>query len=181
MAAHYAEGVYAAQILQVAFAESSNNNPMIQFKVKVIGTVDAAGEMLPIAKQYDRTVRLTMTDKSHEMCIKKLRWAGWNGTDFKTLNTIVNSACRFVCSHRVIETGDRAGEMAEDWDFELPPLESKPLENDPSIEKRMNALFGKVLKNTLPQEAPVSPNAITPEAPEAAPVGGPPPDDEVPF
>lgn len=178
---HYAEGVYAAQIMQVAFAESSNGNPMIQFRVKIIGQIDVGGNVVAGRDQYDRTVRLTLTEKSGEMCIKKLRWAGWAGTDFKSVSSMVNSMCRFVCDHDTIKNGDRAGELTESWDFELPPLESKELENDPAVEKKLNTLFGKTLKGIAPKDTAAIPENKRQPEPEPAAAGVAPLDDETPF
>ena len=180
----YSAGNYHVQIIDVALGESKTRedggggNPQIVMKVKVISelTIDSAGEeqAVGIAAQYDRTIYLTVTDKSKEMVLAKLRLAGWTGDHFETVAAeLLGHGCRANCKIESGKGGKYDGQQVEKWDLELPPLESKPLENKPAVAKKLNALFGKMLK-----EKPT-----TATKPEAVPVvvGEQPPNDEIPF
>jgi hypothetical protein len=187
----YEKGAHAVQILQIAGQTSSNGNPMIVAKVKVMGKfsfVDGQREpqLIAVPQQYDRTIRLVVTDKSQEMVLKKLRWAGWQGESFKELYKLLGTVCRAVCDHDVIGAGDKAGQMGETWDFELPPRESKPVEDDPGVFKKLDALFGKSLKadKKPAAEASAAVEAPSPTAQAEIEAEAPAfvvPQDEVPF
>lgn len=170
----YVDGNYTMQILDVALGESSNGNPQIVLRGKVIGrlVVDSEGEEYPeqVSAQYDRTIYLTVTEKSRDMVLAKLRNAGWTGERFESLaKDMLGRSVRSRCDIKESQSEKYRGQMVENWDLSLPPRESKPLENKPEIAKRLNALFGKSLKETAParQEEPVASQATN--------------DDDVPF
>lgn len=147
----YDDGNYSMQILDVALGESSKENPQIVLRGKVIGRLftDSAGEEFAeqVSAQYDRTIYLTVTEKSRDMVLAKLRNAGWRGERFESLSSdMLGRSVRARCDIELSQGGKYVGQQVEKWDLPLPPRESKPLENKPEVAKRLNALFGKALK-----------------------------------
>ena len=184
----YSAGNYHAQIIDVALGESkkkddgSGGNPQIVLRIKIISelTIDSAGEeqAVAITAQYDRTIYLTVTDNSKEMVLKKLRHAGWKGDHFESVAAgLLGVGCRATCRIEVSKSEKYNGQQVEAWDLALPPLESKPLENRPAVAKRLNALFGKMLRE------PANPVASSPINESAAVTANTPPqvEDEIPF
>lgn len=186
----YQAGKYHVQVTDVALGEASTGNPQIILRVKIISglQLNSAGDEVAVTLlgQYDRTIYLTVTDKSNEMILKKLRWAGWEGDRFETLTKdLLGRGCRADCKIEPAKSGKYAGQDTEKWDLDLPPLESKPLENKPAVAKKLNALFGKALKEkVIKTPAPEGdPTGIPPGGvpPEPQSVGAGIPDDDVPF
>ena len=179
----YGDGKYHAQVMDVALGESKNGNPQIVIKAKIISglQLDSEGneQAISVSAQYDRTIYLTVTDKSKEMVLAKLRWAGWVGDKFETIaHDLMGKGVRATCKIEKSQSSNEkyAGQDSEKWDLELPPLESKPLENHPAVAKKLNALFGKMLK-----DKPTGELSATPAAAALPAHGEPPPADEVPF
>jgi hypothetical protein len=182
MAAHYDKGTYVAVVEEQAFQESSTKKPMIVLKVRpqaqVVRQLLESGEFEErehvLDTDYPRTIRLVISsnEKALDFLVKKLRYAGFTGNAMEELNL---EGQRVLCwvKHEMYD-----GEMREQWDLALPPGESKPLENDPSLSKKINALLGRKLA-AAPGD--VSQSSV----PESIPPGGdePPPhgDDDLPF
>lgn len=187
----YTDGKYHVQIIDVAMGESkvkqdgSGGNPQVVLKVKVISGLVVASDGSEVSSavsgQYDRTIYLTVTEKSKEMVLAKLRWAGWDGDRFETLTKdLLGRGCRAICKIEPSMSEKYAGQDTEKWDLELPPLESKPLENKPAVAKKLNALFGKTLKEKPASAAPAK-EPVGVAVGDLPPHGEPPPDDDVPF
>jgi hypothetical protein len=141
----YSPGSYECQVTSFGLGESSNGNPMVTLRVRVAYYIEAPGTALPVSQEYERDIRLVVTDKTTEMVLKKLRHAGWTGDRFEALGSIVGTTVRCTCKH---EPGidDKANQLFERWDLTLPPLQKEPLETNSQVAKRLNALFGKALK-----------------------------------
>lgn len=160
----YQEGLYKALILEAALGTSSGNNPQIVLKVDILGMVDTLEDGTEDAIACEagvRTLYLTLTEKSADMHIKNLREAGWEDSDFSKISTIIGKECYVNCKQETQTTGDYAGQVRDR--FELgKPYEAKPLEHDPSVAMRLNALFGKKLKGAKPTAAAGKTAAKTP-------------------
>lgn len=156
----YDPGQYHLHVSDLALGEAkSTSNPQVVLRGKVIARlrVGSDGEEFsePVAAQYDRTIYLTVTEDSRDMILKKLRYSGWAGDRFETLaKDLVGKGVRAVCKIEVSKGGKFDGQNVEKWDLALPPLELKPLENKPDVAKKLNALFGKLLKDGAQTEAP---------------------------
>ncbi len=179
----YADGNYTAEVIDLAFEESDSNTQIV-LKVKVMEQWDhTTGQWVPCANQYDRTIwlRIPEEEEYRKYIALKLRNAGWNGDKFETLrDDMLGKSIGVMNKARVATGGKYAGQTIEGWDLPLPQRESKPLENKPQVAKKLNALFGKVLKET----PKLSATTDAPEPLQEQPVGaaaGAPPNDEVPF
>ncbi len=172
MAVAYKDGQYNVEIIDVAFNEEDQKPPQIVLRVKVLQEYDATtGDYHPCLYQYDRTIYLQYMEEYKDILLAKLRGAGWEGDDFGQLrDQLLAKACFAVNRCRIAEKGKYAGQEVEGWDLYLPPRESKPLESKPQVARKLNALFGKVLKEGRQAES----------VPQPAGVGAP-PDDDVPF
>ncbi len=178
MSIHYQKGSYRARIIDVALDESKNGFPQVIVRGTLICGLDAGRNEFD-CEQYDRTVYLTVTDKTTEYILKKLRNAGWKSDRFEQINELVGLDAVFVCDHEKQTEGKYAGQMGEKWDLELPRKASEPLENKPAVAKKMNALFGKMLKEgAAPKSAPAAEQRETVPANAATEDAG---DGEVPF
>lgn len=178
----YNDGNYSAEVLDVAFDENSEG-VQILFKVKILMSWDyTTGDWVPCLQQYDRTVWLRVPEEEEykKYVVLKLRHAGWTGSRFDTLrDDMVGKTVSIRNAQRVAgPKSTRAGQTVEGWDFPLPERASAPLENKPQVAKKLNALFGKMLKETDP-----GPKAekLEPVAAGNGAVGGGIPHDDVPF
>ncbi len=185
----YNEGKHGVEITDVALGESKTGNPQIVMRVRIVSRLclDSAGEEFAdsVPANYERTIYLTVTDRSRDMILAKLRWAGWHGDKFETIRgDLMGKEARAMCLHENSMSEKTLGQLMEKWDLELPPRDSKPLENKPMVAKKLNALFGKTLKEGASAPAPAgNPPAgdATGIPEEMLPVGAAPPVDEVPF
>jgi len=176
----YKEGNYVAKVVDQAFTETrEKKKPMIVQRVTINNLLVDAGtkfeELQNLANHYERKIHLVInhdSDKAMEFLLKKLRYAGFEKPSFRDFN-LAGSTVRCTCSH------DLSSEYPENWDLMLPPRESTPLVHDPKLSKKMDALFGKALKEPITNsaESPIETDVEPPR--EDAPIL--PPDDEVPF
>lgn len=174
----YVPGFYLCNVDSQAFQESKNGNPMIVFQVTPEGRVvtsfgsdgEPVEELEPLDKNYQRTARLVFaSDDAADYNILKLRYAGWQGDRFATLD-LTDQRVRMECRHEPGQ-GQYAGSTFERWEFPLPPRESVELESDDKVARRLDNLFGKKLKGNG-AEKPKAAAKATPEAkaaPEAKP------------
>jgi len=172
MAVHYGEGSYVARVEEQAFETSKNGKPMIVFRVRPTARVFNEGfdneEHHPVDGKWDRTIRVVISPDnadSMDYALRKLRYAGFMGERFEDLNLVGADVRCYVKEDKY------DGKDVEQWDLALPRLERKPLENDNSVAKSLNALFGRKLKETAAEAQPAQPEP-------AAAVSS---DDEVPF
>ena len=172
MSPYYKPGTYRVRIIEQAFGETKNGNPMITFRIQPRGVVYNFGlddeHLEPITDPFDRHMRLVVSDneKQKEFAIKKLRFAGFKGNRFENLQ-LEGKEVYATCAE-----GHYEGKETEEWELALPPLERDPLEHDPTVAKRLNALFGKTLTSSASEEQEAS------EDYTQAPVDG---DDNIPF
>lgn len=141
---HYDKGRYLAEVVELGFQVASSGNPMIVLSVKPYAKIEGQGEgetFDEVADIYHRTIRLAVIDKTQDMVLAKLRYAGFQGTDFTELN-LIGAVVRCTCNHDEYE-----GKQVEKWDLALPPRERQPVKNEPNLALKLNALFGKKLQS----------------------------------
>jgi len=153
MSAFYEPGNYVCHVVDQAFQMTKTNRPMLVLRVRVTHKVIDEGlpsEQLHPVQDYERTIRLVVVEeneKSMEMMMRKLRYAGFMGDSFRDLK-LVDCDIRASCRESTYE-----GQPTEDWDLMLPPLaSSEPLEGDPKLVRKLDALFGRQLKATAKKE-----------------------------
>lgn len=174
----YGQGLYFVTAVDQAWTESKNHNDMLVLKVRVDGEAilrtGADGEPVydlgHVARNYDRTIRVTLTADSIEMAMKKLRYAGFTGSSFDELNLVGK---QFIAVSKEPQSKD--GKTYEQWDLALPPLSGggPPLESKPGVTRKLNALFARQLKEGAGSAS--APQTIAP------PGGGAAVDEDIPF
>lgn len=178
MTINYQPGRYRCSVDENAFQVAKTGKPMIVLKVRpeaqLFDRIGASGEPYTeeevTSQQYPRTVRIVINEnneQSLDFAMRKLRHAGFTGSSFDQLD-LRGKDVVCDCKHETYE-----GNLTERWDLPLPD-QSRPLENDPSIARKLNAIFGKRLTTnggiaTPPQHQP-----------QAAVVGAA-DDDDIPF
>lgn len=160
MSAFYEPGLYHVRVEDQGLTVASTGRPMVVLRVKVLARVDESQVDLPaytVAQMHDRTIRLVVGDDdvSREFVLSKLRYAGWTGQRFETLQ-LVGYTCQARCRHGVYNS-----QAVEDWDLALPPREPKPLPHDPNVARRLNALFGRRLREPSGQATAAAGTATT--------------------
>lgn len=177
-------GHYELEVADHAFGETKNGHPKIDFDCKVIRKIIGYGtgnETIAPAESSAYNVNLSLvfaTEKQREFNLKKLRFAGWNGTSFDDFDMIGD---KFIGVNTHAQgTGANASKVYDNFDLALPPLEHEKLESKPGMKKKLNALLSKELKANQPAaktvytEAPKKPDAPPADEPKQG-------DDETPF
>ena len=152
MAATYEnDGIYELRIREHAFGETTNGNPKIDFECDVIAKIQGwggsdGGTKVPAeSSSYPVTFSLVFaTESQREYNLKKLRFAGWDGSNFDDFEMI---GTHIICKN---ENREHKGKTYYGFDLVLPPLEHKELESKPGIKKKLNALLSKELKASQP-------------------------------
>ncbi len=169
MGIFYQPGRYQCVVTEQGFQESKNGKPMIVFKVRVAGVVTeivgANGEVVQnvslVNQEYTRTVRLVIVEdkpESLDYAMLKLRHAGFKGATLEELDMVGET---IICE---CSAGEYQGQPSEDWNLPLPDQGGGPLQNDPNLARRMNAIFGRRLsvdQGAAPVAAPAAPAAAS--------------------
>lgn len=98
-----------------------------------------AGAM--IDAKYSRTVKMFVTDKTVNHVRKRLAELGWTGAAFRELDPAVAGHHSFVGSEVLLECVHKDG--YEEWAFPYDGPAAAPKESDPSLSRKLDALFGK--------------------------------------
>lgn len=170
MSVTYQPGEYLADVLSHGFETSKTGKPMISIRVGIghrieneAGADGVIRENFRPVQRYERTVRVVINEENEQSLdikIKQLRFAGFTGDSLADLR--LDDQVRVTCKHQTYN-----GAPSENWDLALPPREQGP--SDPSLARRMDAIFGKRLKDGAKAPAP------RPAAPTSAG------DDDIPF
>ena len=157
MAKYEHEGFYELEIVDHAFGESKGGHPKIDFECKVIQKIHSYNtpeqHFIPAeSSQYNTQLSMVFaTDSQREMNVKKLRFAGWDGTSFDDFDM---TGSRIIGQNKHVPgEGKHAGKVFDNFDFVLPPRERTELENKPGMKKKLNALLSKQLKENPPSGA----------------------------
>ncbi len=172
MKPHYEPGLYACDVISQAFSESTGGHPQIELQFYVSARIEnragADGVIrpveVPVSERYARRLWLVVTPDGMDYVWKKLQHAGFTGQRFQDLD-LEGARLPCQCKHETRKDGN----LGERWDLPLPPREVAELKHDPSIANKLNALFGKQLRDQPASAARPAP------APAA---GG---DDDIPF
>ena len=165
MTAFYQPGIYECIVQSQGFGESKEKKTPYFFLA--FSPVKHNGR--EVESPYERELKMWLTDKTVERAIGQLRGLGWGGSSFADLEPGGHSFrgvnLTLTCTHNA--------DGYEDW--ELPAPSSGTSQQTPGVTKRLDALFGRELKNGA-GTAPVRPQASSPSAPVEVV-----PDGDVPF
>ena len=180
---YYAKGIYEGEVQGTGLVESkSKGTPGVEIQVKIVASVPQDGNPpMPEERQYVRSFNIWLpeSEKAREISVKKLRAAGWEGNDFSDfLNGVLDGkTIRLECTWEQ-GTGDNANRLYDRFNIPLPEFELQPIESNPALARKLNALVGKTLKGSSPAAAPKAPAK---PAPVASSNASDPPDDDIPF
>ena len=166
---HYEKGTYRATVKSQRFGQTPNGSDYLAIEFE---PTSALGVNTFPEEVYKRELTLYFTEKAAQFSIDKLRRMGWNGTKLFNLDpsspnyeSLEGAVINVVCRH--------SDKGYEDWDLTAPGgggTAAAP--SDAAIANRLDKLFGKALKTTVPKSSP------KPAVKETVP---PTDDDEVPF
>ena len=153
MPTYYAEGPYRAEIKEQGLSKSKNDNPQFFLKIVVLESLD----INPISyQQYERTIFWTVTEKTIDFVVDKLATLGFQGASFRQLDpshvghqSFVGQEIEVYCKLETYE-----GKEREKWDLSFTGGGTQePL--DESEARKLDALFGRKLKDKFGSSAPV--------------------------
>lgn len=146
-------GYYECKVVDSGLSESkTGKNPMIILTVQPVYRIlnyqtDEERRVSPESNS-ERQVRLTFSsEKQNEMNLKKLREAGWDGTNFVDFDM---TGMYIVCKNAWTEgTGNNAGKTFDNFDLPLPGFTAEPIDKSKadSTGKKMNALLAGSMKS----------------------------------
>ena len=147
--AYYAEGLYECIVQNQGFGESrEKRTPCFWLRF-----VPVKHDSDHIDQQYEREIKLWLTDNTIDQVVSRLRAMGWTGDTFKELepgrHSFEGINIQLRCFHSEVN-----GKVYENWEF--PPPRTASSENNSTVAKRVDALFGKALrtkKGTAPVDA----------------------------
>lgn len=146
----YEPGVYVADIVQQGLTKAGTGNTQFVLRFKILGKPDPAdsSSLIPAA-EFERTIYMTITEKTAERIVENLHQLGYRADSFGPLDpshaghqSFVGQQIEVYCKHEA----DQSGNPREAWQLnrQSAAIEIKPLE--PKEVRQLDMLFGKALK-----------------------------------
>lgn len=158
----YEEGLYIGKVTQQGIGESGTGKPQVVIRAKILGVPIDETSHTPVKQQFERTVYMTVTDKTAPFIVENLRTIGFEGDKLSEFDpshkdhvSLVGNQIPLWCKHE--ETQDGTG-VRERWQISkgLNTLELKPLAAKQTRE--LDSLFAKALKAAPAAKKVVKPN-----------------------
>lgn len=148
----YEAGKYKFAITSQGFTQAkTSSNPQFFLVGKVTGQInpDDSNEIWD-CESYERTIKLTITDKTIDRVLSDLRKIGFAGSRFTELDPENPKCHSFVGQEIDVQCTLEAGQTNKDklyerWEL---PYEAKPREaikSEKTVASKLDALFGKKL------------------------------------
>ena len=144
-------GQYRAKITDLTTGVSKNKNtPFVQVVFVPEALLDIANDTeMHLDVEYERDIKMWLTEAAAPRTCEDLRRIGYTGTDFSEINSgaahdaLIGADIRVRCEHEEYE-----GKTYDRWYLSSGggSIAKEPL-NDAGVRK-LNALFGNVLKST---------------------------------
>ena len=176
MATYKNGGKYLCEVVQQGFDTSpAKGTPFFFLKVKPLLEVDKTDSTVSYeCPNYERTLKMWITEKNIDVQIGILRDLGFTGSSFRELDPENQSHFSFVgkeifllCKHEPYE--DKIFDK-----FELPYTGGgKALPSDSKVASKLDNLFGRRLKSAAPTTRPAVAEPVVAAADEG--------DDSIPF
>ena len=174
---YFAQGVYVAEITQQGLSKAQTGNMQIVLRCKILGVPTNDGSYQPEVNQYERTVYLTITDKTIDFIADALENLGYEGDGFGPIDpsharhqSFVGKQVDLYCKHEK----DQSGVLREKWQLnrEVGGLKVEAVESKEV--RKLDQLYGKSLKRNSSRATPLPPVAAAVKGPEIT-------DDDIPF
>lgn len=180
----YEPGAFIGEVVQQGLTKASTGNTQFVLRFKVVGKPDPNDpDTLIQCAEYERTIYMTITDKTATFVVDNLHMLGYRAESFGPLDpshanhqSFVGQQIEVYCQHEQGQSGD----MREKWQLSRKPqaIEIKPLEAKEV--RQLDMLFGKALKAGTPstpkqtQAKSLSYTAVLSDGTEIT-------DDDIPF
>jgi hypothetical protein len=182
MSTHYNQGPYFCDVTGQQLTKTKNGNPQFELDMQPYAAIQQDGEPLVLdANGPPRTIYMVITEKSGDFVLENLRSIGFAGSSFSQLDadmskgkvhSFVGQRIRTFCNHETYEGVTREKWMVSSGE----KRQNEPL--DTASVRKLDALFGKQLKNGAKSSAPAAEKAAPPPAEDHALVTE---DDDIPF
>lgn len=178
----YPVGAYTGRVVRQSLGVSKNDKPQFTLTCQIIEGVDQFGSVYPVEQSYERTIYIYFSDspKGMEIVLKQLAVLGFDKTSLKFLSPDTPGFVDFTgqdvplyCKHEEYE-----GEEREKWSISTPrdTPATKPV--DSSAIRKLDALYGKGLKEIAAGKKPSEPVKQPAGVRDGFEV---PPGDDIPF
>lgn len=163
---HYEKGTYKGTVTNQRFGETPNGSTYFALEFE---PTEATGANTFPETVYKREVTFYLTEKAAKYSIENLRRIGWKGTSFQSLDPTIEGyeSLEGTELHLFCDYSDKG---YEDWNLTAPGGGASK-ESKKGIASKLDKLFGKALKSSVPKST---------EKPEAVTVPDD-DDDEIPF
>lgn len=142
---HYEKGPYKAVVCGQRFDVTPNKTPYLAIEFE---PTQATGSNEFPATVYKRELTLYFSEKAAPYSIDNLRRMGWSGTKLQELDP-TNEGYDDLSGTEIDVVCDRNDKGYEDWNLQGPG--GSPKESKPAVAKKLDALFGKALKSSVPK------------------------------
>jgi len=171
-------GTYRAKVTQIELVETNNGHDAILVYILPLAAVTDGGELPVDPSPYSQKIWLmSHTDKTRGYTLRKLRGAGWEGSQFQTLAGDMDGVVITVEA-----TDDSYNDrLTTRWDLPLPTAKPRPVKA-----QALNAAFADLLKaektGTPPAKKQTRRKPAPPDDEQPVPVAPiETPGDEIPF
>ena len=152
-APQYDQGLHIGQIVSHNLGKANTGTPQIVLRVKILGIPKVDGTYEAFKFQNERTIFISLTEKTVDFVIPQLEAMGFDGASIDQLDPenpkAVNLAGNQVdlwCKHEK----DQKGELRERWNVSTPREAIVTEKLDAKEVRQLNTLFGKALKKGPP-------------------------------
>ena len=171
-------GTYRAKVTQIELVETSGGNNAILVYILPLAAITDGGELPVDPSPYSQKIWLmSHTDNTRGYTLRKLRGAGWEGSQFQTLAEDMDGMVITV------EATDDSynDQLITRWDLPLPTARPRPVKA-----QALNAAFADLLKaektGTPPAKKQTRRKPAPPDDEQPVPVAPiETPGDEIPF
>jgi len=175
----YEPGRYWGTITRQRLGETKTGKAQLVLSFQVLGKINPAdpqGELLPVPAQYERTVFRVITDKTIGYVTDDLLTLGFTGASFQDFDEGSPNCCdlrnhehAFSCTHE----NDQDGEPREKWSIARDSTGPNVKALDEKAIRKLDAMFGKHLKELAKHLKELAKPAVTQAPPKATQVNKP--------
>lgn len=164
MGAFYQPGTYRVRVVNQGFAEQENEKrtPYFFFQVEPQAKLDGDDEEA-CQYQYNRTIKVYVTEKTIDRARADLMKLGWDGAKFRDLDPATVPGHSFIgeeitatCKHEAGQ-GDKIDQTFEKWELPYEGGGGEPKASDAKLASKLDALFGKKARPAAKKAPPKPP------------------------
>lgn len=183
----FEKGLYEGECIDQFMGQSQNEKKTpyvaLKFRIKARITED---NTLANCPEGERCIYLYLSDGAMPIAVEVLRHLGYEKDSLRFLDpnndghhSFVGRTCDLWCGHE-----EYKGNMKEKWSVSTPREKKEVVPIEQSEMRRLDALFGKAIKEHVPTTPKAQTKAESPKADKHKPnpaATAPPPGDDIPF